>query len=175
MTRFWAISDKWDRNVSAEKEKSTVLGSWMFWEKLSKKAIKSFVYNVVLLLFIFWDKRATDRDVWSAYIIIMMEPGLTSYYRFSSGLWSRSRNNFGWLKPELKNFEWWSRKFEIPSTRHSSCNKPMVQTMQWFSVFNGPNRSGAGAKNAPQPWFVWTLRKDLHNFKSVLSRASIAK
>jgi len=31
--------------------------------------------------------------------------------------------------------------------RHILWSKPIVQVIQWFLVFNGPNHSGTGAKN----------------------------
>ena len=70
---------------------------------------------------------------------------------YLSGLWSwgRSPSNFGWLEPGPKIFEWWSRsrnlKFEFLFNRHSLWSKPIVQIIQWFLVFNGPNRSWAGS------------------------------
>jgi len=66
-----------------------------------------------------------------------------------SGLWSWNPSNFGWLQPELKNFEWWnwSLKFEFPFKRRIWWSKPIVQTIQWFLFFNGPNHSGAAVKN----------------------------
>jgi len=53
------------------------------------------------------------------------------------------------VEPEPKNFEWWSQslKFEFPFNRNILYSKPIVQIMQWFLVFNGPNRSGARRKN----------------------------
>ena len=63
---------------------------------------------------------------------------------FEPGLWSPS--NFGMAG--AKNFRWWrqSLKFGFRFHRHSLWGKGVVQMIQWFSVFNGPNNSGAGAK-----------------------------
>jgi len=95
---------------------------------------------------------------------------------FLPGLWSRSPSSFGGLEPEPKNFEWWSRslKFGFPFNGHGLWSEPIVQIIQWFLVFNGPNRSGAGAKNfrclelepkiwvpAPQPWFLLKSQQPL--------------
>jgi len=43
---------------------------------------------------------------------------------------------------------WWSRslKFGFRFHRHILWSKRVVPLLQWFLVFNGPNRSGAGAK-----------------------------
>jgi len=54
--------------------------------------------------------------------------------------WSRSPSNFGWLEPEPKTCSWWSRNFGFWFHRHRLWGKRIVQ---WFLVFNGPNRGGA--------------------------------
>jgi len=52
--------------------------------------------------------------------------------------------------PRSKTFIWWSRSLKFGFRFHSptSWGKRVVQIIQWFSVFNGPNHSGprAGAK-----------------------------
>jgi len=40
-----------------------------------------------------------------------------------------------------------SLKFGFPFNRHSLLGKRVLRIIQWFLVFNGPNRPGAGAKN----------------------------
>jgi len=57
---------------------------------------------------------------------------------FKPGLWSRSPSDVEWLEPEP---EIWA------PVQQSLWSKPSVQIIQWFLVFNGPNRSGAGAKD----------------------------
>ena len=65
-----------------------------------------------------------------------------------AGLWNQSPSNFGLLEPEPKIFRWWSRSLNLDfRSTNSLLGKRVVQIIQWFLVFHGPNRSGAGAKN----------------------------
>jgi len=54
-----------------------------------------------------------------------------------------------WLDPEPKTFRWWSRslKFGFQSHRYSLWDKRVMQIIQMFFRFFGPNCSGAGDKN----------------------------
>ena len=59
------------------------------------------------------------------------------YSESEAGLWSRSPSDFGWLKPEPKQFRWWSRsvKFGFPFNRNGLWSKRVLQIIQWFLVF----------------------------------------
>ena len=48
-----------------------------------------------------------------------------------------------------KSFRWWNRSLKFRFRFHSPSlwGKLVVQIIQWFSTFNGPNHFGAGAKN----------------------------
>ena len=73
-------------------------------------------------------------------------PSAANVSHVRPGLWGRSPCNFGW--PEPKIFRRWSPslKFWFLFHRQNLWGKRVVQIMQWILVFNGPNRSGAGAK-----------------------------
>jgi len=64
-----------------------------------------------------------------------------------------------WNKKALRRWSR-SRRFGLRFHNPSLWAKRVVQTKQWFSVFNGPNHSGVGAQNFrclelqtdPEPW-----------------------
>jgi len=87
----------------------------------------------------------------------LIEPTkLTTFLSLSHGYGTealiRIPSNFGWLQlqPESKTFRWWSWSLKFGFRFHSptSWGKRVVQIIQWFSFFSGPNHSGprAGAK-----------------------------
>ena len=81
--------------------------------------------------------------------------------KYAANQWSRSPSNFGW--PEPKIFRWCSRNLQLVFLFHRQnlWGKRVVQIMQWFLFFNGPNSSGPGAKNfqmlqsEPKNWNAW--------------------
>jgi len=108
-------------------------------------ASKSYIQAISMWV----ERQAREKSCSSADLAL--STGVVSLNRyctiFHPGLWSRGRSasNFGWLEQEPNNFEWWSRSrslnFEFLFDRHSFWSKPIVQIIQWFLVFNGPNRS----------------------------------